>query len=221
MPTKYLIPKRQLFNNHSDVVVLINKRIHSNTNSTSIGSIQPRCIVRDDSSFTFPLLSVSRYSFTQQSKLGCRGENENAKIFETAAKGNRTKLSRGIMQHYADRIMQIRQRLVVGIPNEHLSKDMQMMDEKTLTDQKAVSAIRQKDVSTNSHRNLDRLREEKMCIVSWTMHTRIKVKPKSRGSRQQHLPDYIRVADAATCHTLYNSAQRIDNRTIEVVLRTP
>ena len=143
------------------------------------------------------------------------------KYLKQQQRGFEPKLSRGIMQHYVDRIMQIRQRLVVGIPNEHLSKDMQMMDEKTLTDQKAVSVIRQKDLSTNSHRNLDRLREEKMCIVSWKMHTRIKVRPKSRGSRQQHLPDYIRVADAATCHTLYNSAQRIDNRTIEVVLRTP
>ena len=39
--------------------------------------------------------------------------------------------------------LQIRDRLVVGILDERLSKDMQMMDEETLTEQNAVSMIRQ------------------------------------------------------------------------------
>ena len=44
---------------------------------------------------------------------------------------------------FTDRSTQIRDRLVVGILDERLSKEMQMMDEETLTEQKAVSMIRQ------------------------------------------------------------------------------
>ena len=40
-----MIPQRQLFNNRSDIVILVNKCIHSDTNSTFLGSIQPRYIV--------------------------------------------------------------------------------------------------------------------------------------------------------------------------------
>ena len=44
---------------------------------------------------------------------------------------------------FTDRSTQIRDHLVVGILDERLSKEMQMMDEETLTEQKAVSMIRQ------------------------------------------------------------------------------
>ena len=44
---------------------------------------------------------------------------------------------------FTDHSTQIRDRLVVGILNERLSKYMEMMDEETLTEQKAVSMIRQ------------------------------------------------------------------------------
>ena len=44
---------------------------------------------------------------------------------------------------FTDRSTQIRDRLVVAILDERLSKEMQMMDEETLTEQKAVSMIRQ------------------------------------------------------------------------------
>ena len=47
------------------------------TNLTSLGSIQPRCILHEDYSFTFPPLSIARYSFIQLSELGPRGEDEN------------------------------------------------------------------------------------------------------------------------------------------------
>ena len=44
---------------------------------------------------------------------------------------------------FTDRSTQIRDRPVVGIIDEHLSKEMQMMDEEMLTEQKAVSRIHQ------------------------------------------------------------------------------
>ena len=53
--------------------------VHSSTNSTSLGSIQPCCILHEDYSFTFPSLSTTRYSFIQLSGLRHRGENKNAK----------------------------------------------------------------------------------------------------------------------------------------------
>ena len=70
-----------------------------------------------------------------------------------------------------DRSTQIRDRLVVGILDERLSKEMQMRDEETLTEQKAVSMIRQAPI---------------MCIVCKEIPTRRKAMPKIRGSRQQN-----------------------------------
>ena len=45
--------------------------------------------------------------------------------------------------NFMDRSTQIRDRLLVGILDERLSKEMQLMDEETLTEQKTVSMIRQ------------------------------------------------------------------------------
>ena len=46
---------------------------------------------------------------------------------------------------FSDRSAQIRDRLVVGILDERLSKEMEMMDEETLTEQTAVSMSRQEE----------------------------------------------------------------------------
>ena len=70
---------------------------------------------------------------------------------------------------FTDLSTHIRDRLVVGILDERLSKEMQIMDEETLTEQKAVSMIRQR-----------------VCIVWKEIRTRRKEMPKSRGSRQQN-----------------------------------
>ena len=45
---------------------------------------------------------------------------------------------------FTDLSTQSRDRLVVGILDERLSKEMQIMDEETLTEQNAVSMIRQR-----------------------------------------------------------------------------
>ena len=55
---------------------------------------------------------------------------------------------------FTDRSTQIRDRLVVGILDERLSKEMQMMDEETLTEQKAVSMIRQAECVDNQSSEL-------------------------------------------------------------------
>ena len=54
------------------------KPVHSNTNSTSLGSIQSRCNYCADYSFTYPPLSIARKSFIfiQLSELKQRGVNE-------------------------------------------------------------------------------------------------------------------------------------------------
>ena len=56
--------------------------VHSDTNSTSLGSILAMQQLRVKTSFTFPLLPVARYSFIQLSELGRRGENENARTLK-------------------------------------------------------------------------------------------------------------------------------------------
>ena len=50
--------------------------VHSDTNSTSLGSVQP--IGRGVFTNISTALSVARFSFLQLSELGCREENENA-----------------------------------------------------------------------------------------------------------------------------------------------
>ena len=55
--------------------------VHSDTNSTSLGTVLA-AITRDDYSLTFPIPSIARCSFTQMIELGCRGENENAKTLK-------------------------------------------------------------------------------------------------------------------------------------------
>ena len=53
--------------------------VHSDTNSTSLGSIQPCCnILNEDYSLTFPQQFTARYSFIKLSELGPCRKNENA-----------------------------------------------------------------------------------------------------------------------------------------------
>ena len=105
--------------------------------------------------------------------------------------------------YFTVRSTQIRDRLVVGFLDERLSKEMQMMDEETLTEQKAVSMIRQAecvDKQSSELRSASRTENE--------IPTRRKAMPKSRGSRQQNGPHNIRASNSATVITPYNSAQR-------------
>ena len=66
--------------------------VHSDTNSTSSGSIlaAKAAITRDDYSFTFPPPSIAKYSFIQRSELGCHGEKKCPNV-EAVAKGIRTR----------------------------------------------------------------------------------------------------------------------------------
>ena len=53
--------------------------VHSDTNSTSLGSILAMQQLRAKTkSLTFQPLSIARYSFIQLNELGHRGDNENA-----------------------------------------------------------------------------------------------------------------------------------------------
>ena len=54
------------------------RHVHSETNSTSLGSILATQQLRP---LIFPPLSIARYSFIQLNELGHRGENENAQTF--------------------------------------------------------------------------------------------------------------------------------------------
>ena len=54
------------------------RRVHSNTNSASLGSNLAMQLLRNDYSLTFPPLLIARYSFMQLSRLRRREENENA-----------------------------------------------------------------------------------------------------------------------------------------------
>ena len=54
--------------------------VHSDSNSTSLGSIPATLLTARTQfihNFTFPPLSIARYSFIQLSELGHRGENGN------------------------------------------------------------------------------------------------------------------------------------------------
>ena len=54
------------------------KPVHSATNSASLGSILATLqLLRKDYSFTFPLMSLARFSFMELSELG-GGGNKNA-----------------------------------------------------------------------------------------------------------------------------------------------
>ena len=69
---------------------------------------------------------------------------------------------------FTDRSTQIRDRLVVDILDERLSKEMQMMDEETLTEQKAASMIRQAECvakQSSELRSAARTENVCMCIV--------------------------------------------------------
>ena len=53
--------------------------VHSDTNSTYQGSTRAELqLLCEDHPLAFPPLSIARYSYTQLSELGRRGENENA-----------------------------------------------------------------------------------------------------------------------------------------------
>ena len=58
--------------------------VHSDTNSTSLGTIQPHWILREDYPFTFTPLSIARYTFMQLIELGHRGDRK-CPSFETTA----------------------------------------------------------------------------------------------------------------------------------------
>ena len=60
-----------------------NRPVHSITNSTSPGSIQPHCNYYTDCSFTYPPLLIVRYSFIQLSELW----QKNCLSFETVGRG--------------------------------------------------------------------------------------------------------------------------------------
>ena len=63
---------------------------YSNTNPTSLGSIQTRCILREDYSLKIPPLSIARYSFIQPSELERHGEHEHAQSSKQQQRGIRT-----------------------------------------------------------------------------------------------------------------------------------
>ena len=71
---------------------LIGRPVHSDTNSASPGSILAMQQLRPTTkSLTFPLLSIARYSFIQMSQLGRQWRERKCPIFETEAKGIRTR----------------------------------------------------------------------------------------------------------------------------------
>ena len=72
--------------------------VHSDTNSTSLGSIQPYCNYKYYS-LTFPLLSIARYSFIQLNELGHCGEIENAQASKRWQKGFEPGISRLRVRH--------------------------------------------------------------------------------------------------------------------------
>ena len=63
--------------------------VHSDTNSTSLGSILDMPQLRATTkSLTFPPLSIARYSFKQLSQLGRQWRERKCPNFETVAKGD-------------------------------------------------------------------------------------------------------------------------------------
>ena len=74
---------------------------------------------------------------------------------------------------FTDRSTQIREQLVVGILDERLSKEMQMMDDETLTKQKAVSVIRQAECFDKQSSELrSALRTENVDSVQGNSYTK-------------------------------------------------
>ena len=74
------------------LVVLPGRPVQSDTNSASARSILVRQQLRANTkSLTFPTLSIARYSFIQLSRLGRQWRERKGPIFETAAKGIRTR----------------------------------------------------------------------------------------------------------------------------------
>ena len=61
--------------------------IHSDTNLSPLGGIQPHCNLCAKTSLALPLLSIARYSFIPLSELGRRGENENAQALKQQQMG--------------------------------------------------------------------------------------------------------------------------------------
>ena len=65
------------------------RRVHSDTNSASPGSIIATLQLRAKTkSLTFPPLSIARYSFIQLCQLGRQWRERKCPIFETVAKGD-------------------------------------------------------------------------------------------------------------------------------------
>ena len=87
---------------------------------------------------------------------------------------------------FTDRSTQIRDRLVVGILDERLSKEMQMMDEETLTEQTAVSMIRQAACVDKQSSELRAASRTENVHSFKEIPTRREPMTKSRGSRQQN-----------------------------------
>ena len=109
---------------------------------------------------------------------------------------------------FTDRSTQIRDRLVVGILDERLSKEMQMMDEETLTEQKAVSMIRQAEcVDIQSSELRAASLTENVHSVQGNSYAK-KGNAEKPWKSSTKLTHDICAADAATVLTLYNSAQR-------------
>ena len=79
--------------------------VHSDTNPTSLRSIQLRCILRKDYLQTFPPLSIAIYSFMYMSELGHRGENENVQTLKQQQRGFETKLSQLRVQYYTAELL--------------------------------------------------------------------------------------------------------------------
>ena len=71
---------------------LPDRPVHSDTNSASPGSILARQQLRAKTkSLTFPPLSIARHSFIQLSQQGRQWRERNCPVFETVAKGIRTR----------------------------------------------------------------------------------------------------------------------------------
>ena len=70
--------------------------MHSDSNSTSLGSIQPRCNYCMNSAIFQP---IARNSFNQLSKLGHHWENENARASKQQQSGFESRVSRLIVRH--------------------------------------------------------------------------------------------------------------------------
>ena len=79
---------------HFTLHSMASRHVYSDTNSTALQSIQQQYILGEDYSFTFPPLSMARYSFIQLSGLGHRGENGNVQALKQQQRGFNLRLSR-------------------------------------------------------------------------------------------------------------------------------